>query len=219
MFNIAAKSTLRITLMMTVLSSVAIAQTQTPPAPAPAQDTTKPKAPDESEAVRIRGLVETADANGVVVQLSQGITIRVDILSQAPVYAAARLALTDIKVGESVGVRTRAPQTAGEAVAATEVIVMPDEDTLSPIGMSVTGAFKSLDKDGERAILVVTDGSAERRVTLTNETSVWRLRRASVSDVKPGVSISVLVGRNDAGVAETQRIVFGSPPAGAILPL
>ena len=174
---------------------------------------------DESEAVRIRGLVETTDTNGVVVQLSQGISIRVDISSQAPVYAAARLAITDIKVGDSVGVRTLSANTAGDPVAATEVIVMPDEGTLSPIGMSVTGAFKSLDKDGDRRVLVVTDGSSERKVTVTNETSVWRLRRASVSEVKPGVSISILVGRNDAGVAETQRIVFGSPPAGTILPL
>ncbi len=214
-----AKSTVRITMMLTVLSSVAIAQTPPAPAPVPAQNTTKPKAADESEAVRIRGLVETTDTNGVVVQLSQGISIRVDISSQAPVYAAARLAITDIKVGDSVGVRTLSANTAGDAVAATEVIVMPDEGTLSPIGMSVTGAFKSLDKDGDRRVLIVTDGSSERKVTVTNETSVWRLRRASVSEVKPGVSISILVGRNDAGVAETQRIVFGSPPAGTILPL
>lgn len=218
MFKMVATTAVRATLVL-ALSSIAMAQSPTPTEPAPAESAAKPTAADESEAVRIRGLVETVDATGVIVQLSQGITIRVDVDSTAPVFAATRLALSDLKLGDSVGVRTRAAATAGDTVTATEVILMPDEGAPSLTGMNMSGAFKALDKAGDAPLLTVTEGSAERKAAVTNETSVWRLRRASITDVKAGVTISILVGRDGAGVAQTQRILFGSPPAGSMLPL
>ena len=169
--------------------------------------------------MRIRGLVETANATGVVVKLSQGISIRVDIEAQAPVFVAARLALADVKVGDNVGVRTRAALASGENVTATEIITLPEAEALGSMGMSISGSFKSFDKTPERPVLTLTEGAAERKVTVTNETTFWSLRPASVADLKPGVSISILVGRNPGGSAHTQRIVFGTPPAGSMLPL
>jgi hypothetical protein len=215
MLKMVAKSALRVTFVL-ALSGVAVAQS---PAPSPAEAAAKSKAPDESEAVRIRGLVEKADATGVVVQLSKGISIRVDIDALSPVYAAARLAVTDLKVGDSLGVRTQAATAAGEIMAATEVIIMPDDGALNPSGMTINGAFKALDKADDRPVLTVMEGSAERKAAITSETSVWRLRRASIADVKAGVAISILVARDGAGVAHTKRVLFGSPPAGAMLPL
>lgn len=218
MFKMGATTALRVTLVV-ALSSIAVAQAPTSTESAPAETAAKPKAADESEAVRIRGLVEKVDATGVVVQLSQGISIRVDVDSKAPVYAATRLALNDLKPGDSVGVRTRAAATAGDTVTAIEVILMPDEGAPSLTDMNMSGAFKALDKAGDAPLLTVADGSAERKAAVTNETSVWRLRRASIADVKAGVTISILVGRDGAGVAQTQRILFGAPPAGSMLPL
>lgn len=192
----------------------ASAQTPTPSPPA----AEKPQQP-EPDALRVRGLVDSVDQNGVVVQLSKGITLRVDLGSDVPVYSAARIKREEVKSGENLGVRTRAALGTGEAIAAGEVLISPGTSDFRPGDMNVVGAFRSIDQSGERPLLVLAEKGAERRVALTDETTFWRLASARLKEVKAGMSISILLTRLPDAPAKAERAVFGSPPPGAMLPL
>ncbi len=195
-------------------ASVGVASAQMPSQPGAA----KPQAP-EPEAVRIRGIVESVDERGVLVQLSQGINIRVDLQSDLPIFAAARIRREDLKAGDNVVVRTRAAQTTGEPAAASEVLASPQDSALPRGETNVVGAFRAIDASGERPLLVVFDKTAERRIPLTSETSFWRLKPASLADVRAGMSMSILITREDSRPARAERAMFGSPPPGTMLPL
>lgn len=204
------------------LLAAATAFAQSPPATTPdatpSGEVTK-SAPDESETLRIRGLVESADDSGVLVQLSEGIAIRVDIGADADVYSAARIAIEDLKGGDNLSVRTRSSQTAGETTSALEVLAFTTPRSSKLPAMGVNGTLKSIDESEERPMLVVTEGAADRRLTVTPETAFWRLQPAALGEVKAGMSISVLITREASGSASARRAVFATAPPGAMLPL
>lgn len=178
----------------------------------------KPQAA-EPETVRIRGLVESVDERGVVVQLSQGINIRVDLQSDVPIFAAQRIRRDDLKAGDNIVVRTRAAQATGEPAVASEVLASPQDSAFPKGDSSVVGAFRTINASGERPLLTISDKDAERRIPLTNETSFWRLRPANIADVRAGMSMSILITREDSKPARVERAMFGSPAPGAMLPL
>ena len=160
-----------------------------------------------------------ADGNGVVVQISQGISLRVDIGPDAPVYSAAQMKLANLKGGAQASVRTRAPQAAGENQLAAEVISNAST-VIAPLpGANVNGVIKLIDMTEKQPVIVIIEGASVRRLTVTDETSFWRLQLSALNNVKVGDSISVLVSRDKSGAASAQRVVFGSPPPGAMLPL
>jgi hypothetical protein len=180
----------------------------------------KQVAQEERDALRIRGLVEKVDAEGVVVQLSQGIAIRVAIRPQTPVYAATRIGVGDLREGAGVSIRTESAPGAGETPLAAEVLMQPDGQPPRFVIGGASGVLKSIDRSQERPILVIAlqDG-AERRLATAKETTVWRLHLAALENVTPGVSISVLVRRDESGDAHAQHALFGNPPPGSMLPL
>lgn len=193
-----------------------------PPAK-PADPAAKPARPaekaDDNDTLRIRGQIESVDAAGVSVQLSKGLSIRVDIAPETPVFSAMRISQGDLAAGADVGVRTLAPSTAGENSVAADVLsfAMPAPAGIGSFG--VRGAYKSIDKSGEKPLLVVSEGGADRRFVLTSETTFWRVQQAHLKDVKPGGSISVVIVREPSGHAHAQRVVFGPAPTGVALPL
>jgi hypothetical protein len=190
---------------------------------ASAQTSTKPGVAKpqtaEPEVVRIRGNVDSVDERGVVVQLSQGINIRVDLQSDTPIFAAQRIRREDLKAGDNIVVRTRAAQATGEPAVASEVLSSPQDSAFPRGDTSVVGAFRAIDASGERPLLTVADKDAERRIPLTNETAFWRLRAAKIADVRAGMSMSVLITRDASNPARVERAMFGSPAPGTMLPL
>lgn len=196
-----------------------------PPAPAapssPASPATEKPSdkPDENNVLRIRGQVESIDADGVKVQLSKGISIRVDIAADTPVFSAARISMNELPAGAEVGVRSLAAPAAGDTSLAADVLSLGAAPPGDIAGLNVRGVFKSIDKSGEKPALVVAERGADRRFTLTNETTFWRLQNAQLKDLKAGELISVLIVREPSGHARAQRAVFGSPATGGMLPL
>ncbi len=194
-----------------------------PPAAAPAKPADSSAKPaekaDDNDTLRIRGQIETVDAAGVSVQLSKGLSIRVDIAPETPVFSAMRISQGDLAAGADVGVRTLAPSTAGENSVAADVLSFAMPAPAGIGGFGVRGAYKSVDKSGEKPLLVVSEAGADRRLVLTNETAFWRVQTAQLADVKPGGSISVVIVREPSGHAHAQRVVFGAAPTGVALPL
>lgn len=201
--------------------------TPSPATPAPATPapgaTAKPEKP-EPETLRIRGAVERVEGATLSVQLSQGLSVRVETQPETYVMEATRIERGALKSGGDLRIRTRAG--AQGAVIATEVMTIEASaedkapaanDTLSDI--SIQGGFKGLEEKTGDQILVVTEKGADRRVTLSKETSYWRLRPARVADIKPGMTLSVVIIREPGQSARAQRLVFGTSVTGAALPL
>jgi hypothetical protein len=195
---------------------------QSPPVPdaPPSSTTAKPaEKAEEGDMLRIRGQVESVDETGARVQLSKGISIRVDIAPDTPVFSVNRISMSELAAGSQIGIRITASPISGENSVAADVLALggfvPGELT----GLNVRGVFKSLEKSGDKPALVVTDRGADRRFTLTKETAVWRLQPGRLRDIKAGEMISVLIVRDPSGQARAQRAVFGASPSGGQLPL
>lgn len=204
------------TFMLLVLLGPAFAQSP----PSSAQGAPKPPADNSGEnaALRIRGIVEQADEGGVVVQLSKGINIRADIGSEAACFSATRIAIADLQQGEHLAIRARAAQAAGDTTSALEVLSVSTDQSPQFAAPGVTGVLKAIERT-DNTVLVVTEGGADRRLSVTKETSFWRLKPAALKDVKPGMSISVLITRDASGATASRRVVFASGQEGVAPPL
>jgi len=190
-----------------------------PPAAAP-EAAAKP-APEAPVTLRIRGQVESVDAGGVVVQMSTGISLRVDLDAETPILSAARIKIADVKRGADLRIRTRTA-TGGTTVASDVLVVeapkVPGPD-LELSGLSLRGELKGIEKSEDGQVLVLSEKGGDRRLPLSRETSFWRIDRAQIGDIKSGVSLSVVIVREPGGSAKPERAVFGTTPAGALLPL
>ncbi|MDB5570013.1 MAG: hypothetical protein JWN93_1196 [Hyphomicrobiales bacterium] len=215
------------------LSAAWPADAQSPGTPAPVQapapSPSKPPAsaavkdanPPALDNVRIRGQVETVEANSVAVLLSQGISLKIDLQDTTPIFAVTRAELKDLSAGADVRVRTRsAPQ--GGLVAADVLVLsgaLPIASSEALAELTMQGAYKAQDETNGEKVLVLTEKGGDRRVAVAQETTYWRLRPAALNEIKPGMALSVLIVKEADGKAQTMRAVFGSPATGTLLPL
>jgi len=191
-------------------------------------------APSQSGAgtglMRIRGEVESVQPGAVALQLSRGLSLRLDLGASAPLFFATRLNPADLAAGARLRLRVKtglqgataavevmAMEEARGAPVASDAEAQGDNDILPELTMQ--GAFRALEKEGEDRVLVVVDRGAERRVAVTQETTFWRLRRARIEDLKPGMSLSVVMRKAANGEPVAWRAVFGETIPGANLPL
>lgn len=211
--------------------AVTCAHAQTPPSPPagppPAAEAAKQ---EHSDNLRIRGRVERVDESGAVVQLSQGLSIRIDLPPGANIMLAIRISVGDLKPGLDLRVRTRAGASsaagaggAPPATTAADVLALGLEpgraDAIDASEIGARGVLKAIDRTPEGVVLVLTDKGTDRRLQTTSETTYWRMQSAAARDIRPGLLLSALIVRGPDGAPRTQRAVFGSAPAGASLPL
>lgn len=176
------------------------------------------------ENMRIRGSIQRVDGQTLVVDLSKGLSVRVEIQDSTPILVASHMDLAKMPIGADLRIRTRSG-TQGATVA-TEVMMLkgkiealPGEDNvLSDI--SVEGALMSVETDeGEKVIMVSEKGGGKRRIEVGKETAFWRLEVASIDKIKPGMAMSVMIVREPNQPARASRVVVGKALTGAALPL
>lgn len=196
-------------------------------APARAQTSTPEAGAQEAgDSLRIRGVVERADDTGVVVELSKGLSIRVDLPADVRAMQVRRLAADQVQAGVAVRARTRVGAASAGSPAlmlAVDVLTLEGDpsfaDAIDADELPARGALKSLERTGEGTVLTLVEKAAERRLQSTLETTFWRLQAASAKDIRPGQQLSVLIVRGGDGRARVERVVFGAVPAGTPLPL
>lgn len=172
-----------------------------------------------SDLMRIRGEVESAQPGAISLQLSRGLSLRLQLAADAPLFLAARLDPSALASGAFVRLRVKTgPQGAPAAVEVMAMEETPADGALLP-ELTMQGAFKALEKDGEERVVAVVDRGAELRVAVTPETTFWRLRRARLEELKPGMSLSVVLRKSAEGAPVAWRAVFGETIPGANLPL
>lgn len=174
------------------------------------------------DALRIRGLVASVAPGAIALQLSKGISVKVELSQRTPMFAASRIEQKDLSPGTRLLARTRTG--AQGANVAVDVMAMAEPQPGAAEAealpeLTFQGALKAQEESAGERTLVLTDKGADRRVTLGPETTFWRLRQAGLDELKPGMSLSVVIIRDASGEARPQRAVFGPGIPGAQLPL
>ena len=211
----------RIILACLLCAAVPVFSAQAQTAAQPAAQAPQP-ADIEIETLRIRGLVDSVNVGSISLQLSRGVSVHVDLNADTPMFIVSRMEPRELSPGVRLRVRTSTgPQGANVAI---DVIAMsgeqpgPAEVEAIP-ELTFQGALKGQEDANDEKTLVLSDKGADRRVNLAPETAFWRLRPAGLRELKPGMSLSVVIIKNGDGDPIPQRAVFGAPIAGAPLPL
>jgi hypothetical protein len=174
------------------------------------------------ETLRIRGLVDSVNVGSILLQLSRGVSVQVDLYADTPMFIASRMEPKDLAPGARLRVSTRTG--AQGANVALEVMTMSnaqagaaEADALPEL--TFQGALKAQEEEGGEQTLVLADKGSDRRVNISPDTTYWRLRPAGLRDLKPGMALSVVILKDANGDSLPQRAVFGAPIAGVLLPL
>lgn len=174
------------------------------------------------DALRIRGHVMSVDSGAIALQLSQGISVKVELSQHTPMFSANRIEQKDLSLGTRLLARTRTG--AQGANIAVEVMAMlqlqpgaAEAEALPEL--TFQGALKAQEESAGERTLVLTEKGVDRRVTIGPETTFWRLSQAGLDELKPGMSLSVVILREANGETRPQRAVFGPGIPGAQLPL
>lgn len=173
----------------------------------------------------------SVSAGAVSLELSRGLSLRLDLAPDAPMFFVSRIDPAELKAGARLRLRVKSGGQGSAAATAVEAMAMEDapagaraaaqteaEGEILP-ELTMQGAFKAIEREGEDRTLVLVDRGADRRLALTSETTFWRLRRAGLDELKPGMSLSVVMRKKPDAAPKTHRAVFGQSIPGADLPL
>src|ERR1700735_2855567 len=187
-------------------TSVAIAQTPPPP-------------------VRVRGTIDSVDAQTLAVKSRDGTTVNLKLADNTPVRAVAKASIADVKQGGFVGI-TAMPLPDGTQKA-VEIHIFPEAMRgtgeghrpwdLMPNSTMTNANIESAvaSSDGQELVLKYKDG--EKKFTVPTNIEVVMFAPAEVADLKPGEKIFVVAGKKQADATVRARsIVVGrsgvSPP-------
>jgi hypothetical protein len=176
-------------------------------APAWAQDT-----------VRIRGTIERADGNTLLVKSRDGAELKVALANNALIVAIVKASLADIKQGSFVGV-TGMPQADGSQ-RAIEVHIFPEAMrgtgeghypwdlrpgstmTNANVEQTVTGV------DGQTLSVKYKDG--EKKLIVPPDATIVTYTPGDKSELKPGTKIFIAAAKKlPDGTLEAPRVNYG----------
>jgi hypothetical protein len=180
-------------------------------------------AQQQSNAVRVRGTIESKDHQTLNVKAPSGETLKVKLADNAPVRAVVKAPLSDVRTGSFVGV-TAMPQPDGTQKA-LEVHIFPEAmrgtgeghrpwDLMPNSTMTnATVASEVVSSNGKTLVLKYRDG--EKTFEVSPDVPVVTFAPATEADLKPGekvfsaaanklpdgtiVASNITVGRNGIG--------------------
>src|SRR5215467_3454707 len=170
------------------------------------------------QATRVRGTIEALDGNTLTVKARDGATLNVTLTSNAQVVSVLKASLADIKEGSFIGSGAM-PQADGSQKA-LEVHIFAESQrgtgeghrpwngapnstmTNGTVGATVTGV------DGPTISVKYKDG--EKKIVVPPGVPIVRYEIGSASDLKPGVSFTVLAAtKKPDGTFAVPRINVG----------
>jgi hypothetical protein len=170
------------------------------------------------ETVRVRGTIERAEGQTLVVKARDGADLKVVLANDAQIVGVVKASLSDIKPGTFVGV-TGLPQPDGSQKA-VEVHIFPEamrgtgeghrpwdlqpQSTMTNANVDhvVTGV------DGQTLTLKYKEG--EKKITVSPDTPIVTYAPGDKSELKPGVKIFIAAAKKEPdGTLEAPRVNFG----------
>jgi Domain of unknown function (DUF5666) len=154
--------------------------------------------------VRVRGTIEKVDGQTLTVKSRDGNALTIKLADNPRITAMVKAALTDIKVGDFIGV-TAMPQPDGSQKAIGLHIFMDAQRGVVPArflpwdrepGSTMTNADVESTVSGvDGQTLMVKYPEGEKKVIVPADTPVVRFVPGNVGDLKPGAQIIIFAGQ------------------------
>jgi len=179
-------------------TSVAIAQTPPPP-------------------VRVRGTIDSVDAQTLAVKSHDGTTVNLKLADNTPVRAVAKASIADVKQGGFVGI-TAMPLPDGTQKA-VEIHIFPEAMRGTGEGhrpwdlmpnSTMTNATIDTEvavSDGQKLVLKYKDG--EKTFIVPPDAAIVTFAPATMADVKPGTKVFVIAAKQPDGSLNASSITVG----------
>jgi hypothetical protein len=172
----------------------------------------------KQEPTRIRGTVVSFDADVLKVKTRKGDVVDVALADGAKVAGVARAAITDIKVGDYVGIASLPKSRGGDG--ALEVLIFPPAMKgtgegsfgydLKPNSSMTNATVADAVKDVNGQNLTVSYHGRDKQISVGEGTPVVTLAAATKADLKPGAVVFILAEKSSAGAVSTHQIVVGT---------
>jgi hypothetical protein len=170
------------------------------------------------EVVRVRGTIEKADGNTLLVKTREGSQVTVKLTDNAQVSGVAKAALADIKQNSFVGI-TAMPQPDGTQKA-LEVHIFPEARRgageghrpwdLMPNSTMTNANVEQLVTAVDGPMLTMKYKDGEKKISVPNNVPIVAFVNGDVSDLKPGAKIFIAAGtKKPDGTIETGGVNVG----------
>jgi hypothetical protein len=172
----------------------------------------------EAPSVRVRGTIERADGQNLVVKSRNGDELKVTLADNARIVGIVKASLADIKPGSFVGI-TGMPQPDGTQ-RALEVHIFPEAMRgtgeghrpwdLQPQSTMTNGNVDQTVVGVEGRTLTLSYKGGEKKIVVPPDTPIVTYVPADKSELKPGVKIFVAAAKKQAdGTLLAPRVSFG----------
>jgi hypothetical protein len=170
------------------------------------------------EVVRVRGTIEKADGNTLLVKTREGSQVTVKLTDNAQVNGVAKAALADIKQNSFVGI-TAMPQPDGTQKA-LEVHIFPEARRgageghrpwdLVPNSTMTNANVEQLVTAVDGPMLTMKYKDGEKKISVPNYATIVQFVNGDRSELKPGAKIFIAAGtKKPDGTIETGGVNVG----------
>jgi hypothetical protein len=170
------------------------------------------------EVVRVRGTIEKADGNTLLVKTREGSQVTVKLTDNAQVSGVAKAALADIKQNSFVGI-TAMPQPDGTQKA-LEVHIFPEARRgageghrpwdLVPNSTMTNANVEQLVTAVDGPMLTMKYKDGEKKISVPNNATIVQFVNGDRSELKPGAKIFIAAGtKKPDGTIETGGVNVG----------
>jgi hypothetical protein len=170
------------------------------------------------EVVRVRGTIEKADGNTLLVKTREGSQVTVKLTDNAQVNGVAKAALADIKQNSFVGI-TAMPQPDGTQKA-LEVHIFPEARRgageghrpwdLVPNSTMTNANVEQLVTAVDGPMLTMKYKDGEKKISVPNNATIVQFVNGDRSELKPGAKIFIAAGtKKPDGTIETGGVNVG----------
>lgn len=156
------------------------------------------------QTVRVRGTIDKVDGQTLTVKSRDGSTLTIKLADNARVTAMVKASLTEIKVGDFIGV-TAMPQPDGSQKAIGLHIFMAAQRGVVPArflpwdrepGSTMTNADVESTVAGVNGhTMMVKYSDGEKKIIVPPDTPVVRFVPGNMGDLKPGAQIFIVAGQ------------------------
>jgi hypothetical protein len=168
--------------------------------------------------VRVRGTIEKADGNTLLVKTREGSEVTVKLTDNAQVAGVVKAALSDIKQNSFVGI-TAMPQADGTQKA-IEVHIFPEARRgageghrpwdLVPNSTMTNANVEQLVTAVDGPMLTMKYKDGEKKIAVPNNATIVAFVNGDKSELKPGAKIFIAAGtKKDDGTIEAAGINVG----------
>ena len=153
-----------------------------------------------AETVRVRGTIEKVEGQTLVVKARDGSTLTIMLADNARLTAMVKASLTDIKVGDFIGVTANGSQkaiglhifmAAQRGVVPARFLPWDREPGSTMTNADVESSVASV--DGQIMMVKYSDG--EKKVIVPRNTPVVQFVPGNLDDLKPGAQIFIVAGQ------------------------